>query len=203
MLRIPTVFLVLALAAIPGRAAGQTAPDTVFVRPGDAIQLAVWRQPELSGEFPVASDGTIQHPLLSGIEVAGVPRPVIRQRLTEALSRLDREPRFVFDFRYRVAVGGDVRLPGLYRVAPQTTVVEAIATAGGINTTAQAGRVVLVRAGGQTVLDLRNPTPATAAIQLRSGDEIRVPRARNAVRDVIGPVAAVVGAAASIFSIFR
>jgi len=204
MLRALTAFLVLALAALPARAAAQTTPpDTIFVRPGDAIQLAVWRQPDLSGEFPVGSDGTIQHPLLSSILVAGVPRSVIRERLTEALSRLDREPRFVFDFRYRVAVGGDVRLPGLYRIAPRTTVGEAIATAGGANPTARLDRVVLVRPGGRIVVDLLNPDGAASSIQIRSGDEIRVPRARLILRDVIGPVAAVVGAVGAVVSLFR
>jgi polysaccharide export outer membrane protein len=204
MLRALPAFLVLALAALPARAAAQTAsPDTIFVRSGDAIQLSVWRQPELSGEFPVGSDGTIQHPLLSSILVAGVPRSVIRARLTEALSRLDREPRFVFDFRYRVAVGGDVRLPGLYRIAPQTTVAEAIATAGGANSTARLDRVVLVRPGNRIVVDLLDPDVSAAATQLRSGDEIRVPRARVILRDIIGPVAAIVGALGAVVSLFR
>jgi polysaccharide export outer membrane protein len=204
MLRALSAILVLALTALPARAAAQTVlPDTIFVRPGDAIHLSVWRQPDLSGEFPVASNGTIQHPLLSSIVVAGVPRSVIQARLTEALSRLDREPRFVFDFRYRVAVGGDVRLPGLYRLEPQTTVAEAIATAGGATPTARLDRVVLVRPGGRIVVDLLDPNGSAASTQLRSGDEIRVPRARVILRDIIGPVAAVVGALGAVVSLFR
>ncbi len=204
MHRALTAFFVLALAALPARAAAQSvSPDTIFVRPGDAIQLAVWRQPELSGEFPVGSDGTIQHPLLSSIAVAGVPRSVIRERLTQALSRLDREPHFVFDFRYRVAVGGDVRLPGLYRIAPQTTVGEAIATAGGANASARLDRVILARAGSQIVVNLRDSDAAAYSVPLRSGDEIRVPRARVILRDIIGPLAAVVGAMGAVVSLFR
>ena len=37
-----------------------------LLRPGDALRITVWRQPEFSGDFVVNPDSTIGHPLHSG-----------------------------------------------------------------------------------------------------------------------------------------
>ncbi|MFL5541158.1 MAG: polysaccharide biosynthesis/export family protein, partial [Longimicrobiaceae bacterium] len=128
---LPLLAALLALAH-PGRAAAQAA-DSAYLRPGDLVRLTVFRQPELSGDFPVSAEGTLQHPLLTDVRVVGVTRAAIRERLREALSRYVRDPSFVFDFLYRVAVTGEVRLPNLFNLSPETTLGQAVAAAGGIS----------------------------------------------------------------------
>ncbi|HEX5726410.1 MAG TPA: polysaccharide biosynthesis/export family protein [Longimicrobiaceae bacterium] len=203
MKRIPLLFAaMLLLAGLPAGARAQAA-DSVTLRPGDVIRLNVWRLPEFTGEFPVGSDGTIQHPLLREVVVAGVPRSVIEQRLREVLRRYETDPRFVFDFLFRVAVGGEVRIPSLYTLTPETTVAQAIAAAGGVTERGRLDAVRLIRGGRETVLDLKDPSSAVAETRVRSGDEIRVPRQLNVFRDMIAPLATVIGAAAAIAGLFN
>jgi len=191
--------LLAASLALPHRGAAQgAAADSAFLRPGDVIRLQVFRQAELSGEFVVSPEGTIQHPLLSNVVVVGASRSVIRERLREALSRFERDPAFVFDYLYRVAVGGEVRLPNLYPLNPETTIGQALAAAGGVTEFGRLDRVHVIRDGQDIIVDLRRPDSNTAGMRIRSGDQIRVSRRGNFIRDVIGPFAAVVSAIAAV-----
>lgn len=202
--------LPLAAAALPPRAAAQAttaaataAADSATLRPGDAIRLVVFRQPEFSGEFPIGPEGTIQHPLLATVSVVDVPRSVVRERLRQALSRYEREPNFVFNYLYRIAVGGEVRLPNLYTLPPETTLGQAVAASGGVTEFGRLDRVVILRDGQERVVNLQRPDAATASMRIQSGDEIRVARRRNVLRDVIGPLGAVVGAIAALTAALR
>jgi polysaccharide export outer membrane protein len=201
------VFLLLAalLALAPARraAAQGAAADSVYLRPGDVIHLVVFRQPELSGDFTVSPEGTVLHPLLSQVSVVGVPRSVIRERLRDALSRFERDPSFVFDFLYRVGVGGEVRNPNLYTLSPETTLGQALAAAGGVTENGRLDRVHLIRNGSDVVLDLQRADGSAAEMRVRSGDQIRVPRRSSAMRDFIAPVAAVLSAVAAIATLVR
>ena len=192
----------LAALVLPASAAAQgAAADSAYLRPGDIIRLAVFRQPDFSGEFPVSPEGTIQHPLLADVSVVGVPRSVIRERLRVVLARYERDPSFVFSFLYRVAVGGEVRLPNLYTVIPETTVGQAVAEAGGLTEFGRLDRVIVVREGRELTVNLRDP--AEAETRVRSGDQIRVTRRSNLLRDTIGPFASVVAAIAAVVSIVK
>ena len=195
------LLLVAALPALtfahPARAAAQAA-DSAFLRPGDMVRLAVFRQPELSGEFAVSAEGTLQHPLFSEVRVVGASRAVIRQRLRDALTPYVRDPSFVFDYLYRVAVTGEVRLPNLIALSPETTLGQAIATAGGVTEFGRLDRVRLIREGHEVVVNLQAPDAAVAAMRVRSGDQIRVPRRTSVLRDYLGPFASIVAAAAAV-----
>jgi protein involved in polysaccharide export with SLBB domain len=196
-----TLLLLLALLALApaGRAAAQA--DSVFLRPGDVIHLAVFRQPELSGDFAISPEGTIQHPLLADVSVVGVPRSAIRERLRAAISRFERDPNFIFDFLYRVGVGGEVRLPNLYTLSPETTLGQAVAAAGGTTEFGRLDRVHVIRGGREMIVNLQRPDSDVSEMRIRSGDQIRVGRRSNVVRDVVGPFAAVLSAVAAIVTL--
>lgn len=197
-----TLLLLLALLALvpAGRAAAQAA-DSVYLRPGDVIHLAVFRQPELSGDFAISPEGTIEHPLLADVSVVGVPRSAIRERLRAAISRYERDANFVFDFLYRVGVGGEVRLPNLYTLSPETTLGQAVAAAGGATEFGRLDRVHVIRGGHEMIVNLQRPDSDVSEMRIRSGDQIRVGRRSNVVRDVVGPFAAVLSAVAAIVTL--
>ncbi|HET7234593.1 MAG TPA: polysaccharide biosynthesis/export family protein [Longimicrobium sp.] len=202
--------LLLPLAAtFPHRAAAQVSPsaalaaDSAVLTPGDVIRIAVFRQPEFSGDFAVGPEGTIQHPLLADVSVVGVPRHVVRDRLRQALSRYERDPSFVFGYLYRIAVGGEVRLPNLYTLPPETTLGQAVAAGGNVTEFGRLDRVYVLRDGREIVVNLQRPDAATASMRIHSGDQIRVARRRNVLRDVVGPLGAVVGAVAALTAAVR
>lgn len=195
MRRLLALVILALFGAVP--AAAQTGSD-LSVRPGDQIRIAVWRQPEFSGDFPVAPDGTIQHPLLAEIRVVGSTRAQIREQILRALQRYEREPQFVFDFLYRVGVSGEVRLPSLYTLTPETTIPQALAAAGGASDNARLDQAVLLRGGQETVIDLLRPTPEIAAMKIQSGDILRVPRRTQRLREAVSFGSSIIAAAASV-----
>lgn len=198
MMRLPLLLAAL-LAAAPLAAQPGGAPSAAA--PGDLIRLVVWRVPEFTGEFMIAPDGTILHPLLNEVRVSGVPEAEVRAQITRVLSRFETDPRFVFSLLHRVAVTGEVRTPGLYPVPTGSTIPEALAAAGGMTQFSREGRVRLHRGGETTVLDLRSPD--VARMPIRPGDRLEVPRQTSLLRDVIAPLASVASAIGVAISLAR
>ncbi|HEU4881385.1 MAG TPA: polysaccharide biosynthesis/export family protein [Longimicrobium sp.] len=190
--------LFLALCAAPAAVPAAAQDTTTAVRPADVIRLSVWRQPEFTGEFPIAPDGTILHPLLSEVRVVGRTREQVRAQLREVLLRYENDPQFVFDYLYRVGVTGEVRLPNLYTLPPETTIAQAVAAAGGAAEFGRLEQVRLMRGGRENILDLRNPSPEVAEMRIRSGDQIRLTRRGAGWRDYVGLGASLVAAVASV-----
>lgn len=188
------IVLCTVFAAVP--AAAQD--TTTAVRPADVIRLNVWRQAELSGEFPIAPDGTILHPLLAEVRVVGRTREQVRAQLREVLLRYENDPQFVFDYLYRVGVTGEVRLPNLYTLPPETTILQAVAAAGGAAEFGRLEVVRLMRGGRETIVDLRDPSPEVAEMRIRSGDQIRITRRGAGWREFVGLGASIVAAVASV-----
>jgi hypothetical protein len=97
-----------------------------------------------------------------------------------------------------VAVTGEVELPNLYRLPPETSLGQAIAAAGGVSEFGRMNDVRLIRDGQELVLDLRNPSGPVMEMRIRSGDQIRVPRRGSSFRDYLGLTASIVAAVGSV-----
>jgi protein involved in polysaccharide export with SLBB domain len=190
--------LLLALCAAPAAVPAAAQDTTTAVRPADVIRLSVWRQAEFTGEFPIAQDGTILHPLLSTVRVVGRTREQVRAQLREVLLQYERDPQFVFDYLYRVGVTGEVRRPNLYPLPPETTITQAVAAAGGVAEFGRLEKVRLIRGGREVILNLRDPSPEVSEMRIRSGDEIRVTRRGASWRDYVGLGASMIAAVASV-----
>src|SRR5690606_27965835 len=75
-----------------------SAPEAVL-RPGDAVRITVYGHQELTGEFPVTSDGYNAHPIYRTVRVVGVPQDGIERRVRGLLYDFDSQPRFVVEPR--------------------------------------------------------------------------------------------------------
>jgi protein involved in polysaccharide export with SLBB domain len=170
------------------------------VRPGDAVRVTVWRKPEFSGEFIVTADGTLTHPLYRRVVVTGVPLATVESRLNEVLKQYEANPQFVVEALLRVAVGGEVRTPNLYSLRPETSLGEALALAGGATERGRTDRVVLIRDGRRTLIDLRG-AELPAATPIRSGDRLVIERSTSTMRDIIGPTVVILGSIAAIANV--
>lgn len=173
------------------------------LRPGDVIRITVWRQPELSGEFHVLQSGTIGHPLYQSIVAVGTPLPELAERIRTYLTRLVNDPQVVIEPLISVSVGGEVRTPGLYTLPLGTTISQAIAQAGGGGDEGSLRNVRLIRNGQREQIDLTDLQVNRASQPVQSGDQIFVLRRGNAFRDIIGPLASVLAAAAAIITVSR
>lgn len=201
------VCLALALAwAGFSDAAAQSSPAEraeTMLRPGDAVQITVWRRPDLSGEFAIASDGTIAHPILRQAAVAGVPLREMESRIATLLREFEGNADFVVTPLLRVGVAGEVRQPNLYLLTPEMTLAGAVASAGGPTDRGRLDRVTLLREGVSRRYDLVDPSGEGAAITVRSGDQILVARRRDILREYIMPVSSVVAAIAALIRVSR
>ena len=194
--------IVAGVLGAPRAAAAQPSVDTTAsLSPGDRVQIAVWRLPELSGDFAVGSDGTITHPLYHAVRVVGVPLSAIEARLRTVLARLDANPQFVVQPLLRVSVAGEVVRPNVFMLPPETTVAQAVAQAGGATEQGRLDRVRLVRNGRVLVLDLTRPGEGRPELPIRSGDQLVVERRRSVFRDVVAPLGSVIAGIAGVASL--
>jgi protein involved in polysaccharide export with SLBB domain len=198
------LFLLLGTAVLASvsTTAAQTPRQATALRPGDAVRITVWRDSELSGEFPVGPDGGLVHPVYRALKVGGVALPDLDARIRTFLLRYQTEPQFVAQPLLRVTIAGEVEKPALYFLGPDVTIAQAVALAGGSRERGRTDRVRLLSDGRiQSVkLDGRDPM---ANLPVRSGDQLMIERRGSLFRDVVGPLIGIVGSAAAIITVTR
>jgi polysaccharide export outer membrane protein len=163
-------------------ASGHTSPQTVTQRahaaaellhPGDIVRLKIWREPDLSGDFPIDETGTVVLPKLGPVKVTEVPPESLKTQLTRDYARYLTQPSIEVVLLRRIRIDGAVRTPGLYPVDATMTVSDALALAGGI-TPDGSKKVELFRGGDKVSGSLTQQTPLSET-QLQSGDQLHVP----------------------------
>jgi protein involved in polysaccharide export with SLBB domain len=201
----PLTLLAFLLLSAPALA--QESPpassDRAVLSPGDSVRVVVWRKPEFSGDFVVAPNGTITHPLFRSVQVGGVPFATAEANLRRFLSRFEENPEFVLEPLIRVAISGEVERPQVFAVRPETTIAEAVARAGGATEVGARNRIRVVRLGAsgqqeQLVVNLTDPTSGYGRIPVQSGDQIIIDRRKSFMRDVLLPTLGVIGSIASL-----
>lgn len=165
----------------------------------DILEISLFNQPDLSGRYTVETDGAFSFPLIGRVVAAGRTVEQLEETLqTRLLDGYFRNPRItvaVAEYKsQRVFVVGEVRSPGAYPLAAETSLIEILALAG--LTPTASGAAVVVRAGGRTPAgNGGEPLPADNAdtirvnlrdleggdlsrnVLLRDGDTVFVPRA--------------------------
>lgn len=176
-------------AGLASSAAAETGAGVVLtLAAGDAVTIQVYGRPELTLNTPVAEDGTVTVPLAGSIEVAGLTPVKAGQRIAAAF----RQGKYLVDPQvtvsmahsrgHQVSVLGAVRTPGRFVIEPRTTVLDALAQAGGI-TENGSDSVVLLRPDrtGKVVryaIELKGLSQGRMAVPtltLRGGDSLFVP----------------------------
>jgi protein involved in polysaccharide export with SLBB domain len=121
------------------------------------------------------------------VRVTGVPASQIEERLRSFLSAYEANPQVVVQPLYRVTVAGSVMSPGIYKLAPGTTVTQAVTQAGGVTENGKRDDVRLFRDNNETRLDLTELE--AIGMPLESGDEILVKnKSSGTIRSYILPM---------------
>jgi len=167
--------VLIILAAGAALASGELrSQELAPLAPGDAIRIAFWREPELSGEYQVDEKGTVVLPLLGSRSVSGFAPEQLKAQLTEDYGKELRTPDDVqIVLLRRVRVLGAVKQPGLFLVDPTMTLGDAVALAGGATIDGKLSGIRIMREGHEVHANLDQST--TMAEHLRSGDQILVP----------------------------
>jgi polysaccharide export outer membrane protein len=144
-------------AAPPAAAAVAPAPasidaDAFRIGPEDILDVQVWKNPDLSRVVPVRPDGKISLPLVNDIQASGLTASELRLQVTQRLAEFVPSPEVSVIVREvhspKVAVVGNVRMPGHYEMKSPSTVLEFIARAQGLSEFADRGRIVVLRQNG-------------------------------------------------------
>ncbi len=157
------------------------------IEEGDVLYISVWKEDDLSGEVVVRPDGKISFPLAGDVLASGLTFTQLKEKLTKRLKEYIKYPVISISLRKlggkKVIVLGQVTRPGVYSVTGESTMLEAIALAGGFTPHAVSSSVILVRGGLQnpegTRLDLSRAmkkTDVSQNVALQSEDIVYVPR---------------------------
>ena len=181
----------------------RSSSDQSVLSAGDSVRIVVWRKPEFSGDFVVAPNGSITHPLYRSVQVGGIPFATAEANVRRFLARFEENPEFVMEPLIRVAVSGEVERPQVFAVRPETTIGEALARAGGTNEVGARNRIRVLRISptgqqNQLLVDLTDPAGGSSLMPVRSGDQIVVDRRKSFTRDILLPTLGVIGSIASL-----
>ena len=153
---------------------------------GDKFELRVHNEPELSGEFAVSSEGTINFPFLGRISVDGKTCAQLEDELTAGLAQgyLNQPSVRCSITEYnskRIFIFGEVKTPGSFPYRSNITLIEAMALAGGFADRADTNKTKLSRVIRGTEIQVRVPVQEIVEgrsqnIKLLPGDIVYVPR---------------------------
>ena len=193
--------LSIALVALCGATAAGAQTESQSLQPGDQLRITVWRKAEMSCDCTVGGNGTLLHPLYREVQVTGIPLTTVEERLRTFLTRYEQNPQFVLQPLVKIVVAGEVRVPNIYSVPPETTIAQSIAIASGPTERGNLNMVKVVRDRQEIRLDLTRPDSDAALLQIRSGDQILVGRRGRSAFEYFGPIASSIAALAAILSI--
>ena len=160
---------------LPGRAAAPSLSE-FRMGPGDVLTINVWKEAELSRTVPVRSDGCISLPLIGEVRAGGQTPRQLEDALREKLKDYVSEPEVTVMVQemhsQKFNVLGMVVRPGSFALANPTTVVDAIAQAGGFRDFAKQKHVYVLR---------RNPEGTSTRVEVNYKEVIQ---GRNAAQNV-------------------
>jgi polysaccharide export outer membrane protein len=159
------------------------APKEYRIGVEDVIEIAVWKEPDLSTTAPVRPDGKVTVPLAGEVTAAGRTAHELEAELAEKFATRIAAPTVTVVVKElnasRVFVLGEVAKPGAYPMRGALTVVQALALAGGMTEFADKGGIVILRRDGASQqrlrLDFDDAVRGAAAIELVPGDTVVVP----------------------------
>lgn len=181
----------LALLNAPVRAQSADAdkaiptPGTFSVKPGDVLEIGVWPDENLGGQFVVEESGFVYLPILGRVRASGISLDRLREELRRGYGTLIKNPVVTITPLFRVGVIGSVQRPGTYMANPSDNLFDVLLDAGWLSDGADAEKIRVVRATGQTFnVNAQRTLEGEAVpppITLQSGDRIVVPQAKSGI----------------------
>lgn len=157
---------------------------------GDALNVSVWRNPDLSVTVPVRPDGKISVPLIGDIKAAGLAPEELAASISTALANYVKNPQVTVvvtnasssEFLQRVRVTGAVNAPTSIAYSKGMTVMDLVLVTGGVTEFADANNTQLYRNTKSGVKsyriklrDILEKGDITTNYAIQPGDIITVP----------------------------
>ena len=166
-----------------------TSVPALIIGAGDLIQVSMYQNPDLSGQYRVNEQGDITVPLLGKLHVAGKTADevgaLVEKGFVDAQILQPAESHasvFISEYASQgIIINGEVKTPGVYPALGVRMLNDIVAAAGGENPTA-ASKVVITHRNdpGNPLVVEYNPSalsPIVPQVQVFPGDSIMIPRA--------------------------
>jgi polysaccharide export outer membrane protein len=169
-------------------------PVEYRIGPGDVLRLFVWKEPDLSGEVTVRFDGKVTVPLLGDVDASSRTPEQLASEVSKSMKRFLVAPQVTLSVvnsnSARFFVLGQVMRPGDFPLRGRTTVLQALALAGGFREFAKTDSIVIVRQADSLSLPAGKPAETFLTVNykrlesakdvgedilLRPGDTVLVP----------------------------
>jgi len=141
--------------------------------PGDQVQLTVYDDKELSGQFYVSSTGTISLPLVGEVNVAGITihelEALITAKLADGFILNPKVSAEVLIYR-PFYILGEVNKPGEYPYTSGLTALRAVAVAAGFTYRANSHRVFIRHANDPVEHEYK----LNGEVYIQPGDVVRI-----------------------------
>jgi polysaccharide export outer membrane protein len=178
-----------AITVATGAARAQQAVTTrYYIQPSDSLTIRYLYSPEYDHVAVVQPDGYMSAPIVGELRVGGLTLTQAREAIVAAAGRRLRDPEVFVDLKEldkpHFVVGGEVGAPGRFELRTRTSVLEAIAMAGGFKPSSLHSQVLLFRRHDQehaeaTLIDakdlMKGSNPA-GDVALQAGDMVVVPQ---------------------------
>lgn len=175
------------LPAAPVSAA--TESYSYIVGPGDALNIIVWRNPELSMSVPVRPDGKISTPLIDELMAQGKNSTEIARDIEQQLGKYVRDPvvtvivtSFVGPYSEQIRVVGEASKPQALPYKQKMTVLDVMIAVGGLTDFAAGNEATIVRSAegnkqySVRLKDLVKRGDVSANVEMRPGDILIIPQ---------------------------
>jgi polysaccharide biosynthesis/export protein len=123
--------------------------DSYVIGADDVLAISVWKEPDVSRSVTVRTDGKISLSLIGELQASGQTPRQLEQEIAKRLQSYISEPEvtvIVQDSKsQRINILGMVARPGSYLLSGSTTVLDAIAMAGGFKDFAKQKSIYVLR----------------------------------------------------------
>jgi polysaccharide export outer membrane protein len=191
--------VLLAVAAMVGCSSTPTYPPApaqtgsydwnYLIGPGDTVNVFVWRNPEVSGSFPVRPDGKMTMNLIEDLQASGKTPTQLARDIEKSLSKYIQEPIAtvivgggIGPFDQQLRVVGEAAKPQALNYREKMSLIDLMIAVGGLTDFAAGNKAYILRTQdgkqerlGVRLEDLLKGGDVSANVDMRPGDVLVVP----------------------------
>jgi polysaccharide export outer membrane protein len=170
-------------------AAGTSDSYTYVIGAGDALNIIVWRNPELSMSVPVRPDGKVAAPLVEEIIAQGKTSSQLARDIEAQLGKYVRDPvvtvlvtGFVGPYSEQIRVVGEAAKPQFLNYKKNMTLLDVMIAVGGLTDFAAGNNASILRTGdggkqyAVRLKDLVKRGDISANVEMKPGDILVIPQ---------------------------
>lgn len=159
--------------------------------PGDSVNVFVWRNPEVSGSFPIRPDGKMTMNLIEDMQASGKTPTQLARDIEKALSKYIQEPIAtvivsggIGPYNQQIRVLGEATTPKGMGYREGMSLVDVMIDVGGLTDFADGNKAYIsriIKADGERAQlgvrleDLMRGGDSTANVEIRPGDVLVIP----------------------------